>query len=78
MTSHNLYKYVVIDHELNPPSFGGNHEVGTFTTTSISRSPKRALAGENSTSRHEGVEGCPVLQTRQFWKGNKLLWERID
>jgi hypothetical protein len=78
MTSHNLYKYVVIDHELCPPSFGGNHEVGTLTITSISRSPKRALAGENPTYRHEGVEGCPVLQTRQFWKGNKLLWEKCD
>jgi hypothetical protein len=80
MTNHNLFQYIVIDHELNPPSFGGNHEVGTYTRSCISKSPKRSLAMEEGTysRRHEGVEGCPVLQTRQFWKGSKLLWEQVD
>ena len=79
MYQKNLYKYTVINYTQNPPSLGGNWEVGTETSVCFSRSPKKAMAFEGAvTERYEGVMGCPVLRSRTLSKGGKILFDIMD
>lgn len=75
-----MYKYIVTELQLLPPSLGGNHEYGCYTITCFSPSPKKAVAMEGTTTRsHEGVEGVPVLQNKILIAPNgRIIFDRWD
>ena len=79
MSQNNIYKMTEIEHQQNPPSFGGNWEYGSVTRVCMSRSPKVACAmSGNITVRYEGVDGVPIMRQRVFTKGNKVLFDKWD
>jgi hypothetical protein len=72
MYQKNLYKYTVINYTQNPPSLGGNWEVGTETSVCFSRSPKKAMAFEGAvTERYEGVDGLPRVALTHSEQGRE-------
>ncbi len=80
MTAHtNIYKYTVIEHMQNPPSFGGNWDYGSYTRVYMSRSPKKALGMTvRPTTRQTGVDGVPIMEERILEKGGKVIFHKWD
>ena len=79
MSQNNIYKMTEIEHQQNPPSFGGNWEYGSVTRVCMSRSPKVATAmSGNITVRYEGVDGVPIMRERVLTKGGREIWRKYD
>ena len=79
MSQNNIYKMTEIEHQQNPPSFGGNWEYGSVTRVWVSRSPKVACAmSGNITVRYEGVDGVPIMRQRILTKGGKVIFDKWD
>ena len=79
MSQNNIYKMTEIEHQQNPPSFGGNWEYGSVTRVCMSRSPKVAFAMSGDiTVRYEGVDGVPIMRQRILTKGGKVLFDKWD
>jgi hypothetical protein len=75
-----MYKYTVTELQSLPPSFGGNNDYGSETTTCFSPSPKKAVAMEGTITRsHVGVEGVPVLLNATLVAPNgRVVFDRWD
>jgi hypothetical protein len=74
-----MYKYTHITYTQNPPSCGGNWEVGTQKVVTFSRSAKEACAGRGVRAYvMTGVEGCPIMEYRRLERDGKLIFEEWD
>lgn len=74
-----MFKFTQIDHMSNPPSCGGNYEAGTYTRVCFSNSPKKATTFRGVVvSQMQGVEGCPIMQTRRLERDGKVIFDLWD